>query len=243
MSYEILKDDVKHKSSSGGSKGDKKKKNFLKDKLKIKPMYIHIIVIIIVLILLGIYIFNNFDFKFKDSKDGEELTTIVGKLKQFNETYRGNLNIYSSEFMLKTPSGKFNAESKDIAIKNFSGNILHKNHSIILDGIADKIEFGANQLNLDGGSFVLNSTKKTTMDLYFNNLNLNYEKGRIKLNDDLNYQFANSTIMLQNYNFSFSYDGTFSFQGKTGNFKLLTSNPHITISYENKDYFQNVSSS
>jgi hypothetical protein len=241
MSYEILSDDIKHKSSSksyGGSSGGgskKKKPSSLKDKFKFNPMYIHLAVIIIIIILLGIYVYNNFDFKFKDSKKENEITTIVGKLYEFNEGYNKSLIIESSKFQLTTPNGKFNGKSEEFQISNFSGQIVLQNKSIIFVGIADQIIFGNNELNLNGNRFILNSTEKTSTNLYFNHLSLNYETGRIKLNDNLNYEFTNSSIMLDNYNFSFNYDGTFSFQGEVNNFKLITTNPDLAISYKNQN--------
>ncbi|MFW6286207.1 MAG: hypothetical protein ACOC16_03730 [Nanoarchaeota archaeon] len=243
MAYDIFDDDIKDKTyskfSSSSKKTTKKPKSFLKT--KIKPMYIHIIIIIIILFLLGIYIFNNFDFSFKNSKNQEEIITIVGDLNKFNETYHKSIQMYVTDFTLETRNGKFNGKSQEIELINFSGLIYLENNSIIFKGKTQKIIYGTNQLKLDGDNFILTSKRKTNIDLYFNEINLNYNKGRLKLDSNLNYKFENTTILFENYNFSFSYDGTFSFQGTANKFDLIRNNPQITISYQKE--IENESSS
>ena len=226
MSYEILSDDIK--SSSAKSYSDKKKKG---KKPKFNPMYIHIAIIALIIILLGIYLLSNIEFEFKDSKKPQELITIIGTLQHFNETYNDTIEIYSSQFTLETKNSKFDVRSEDIEIEDFNGLISLQNKSIIFQGTANKIEYGSNELNLNGEKFILNSTKKTKIDLQFNNLKLDFKNGRIKLDSELNYEFGNSTIILRNSNFSMNYDGTFSFTGHTDNLTLITYEPKLEITY------------
>lgn len=230
MSYEILKDDITDKKSS---KGNKKSGNLLK-KMRINPMYIHISVIIIIILLLAFYFFNNFTFKFKDDNENKELITIVGDLTNFNEYYNKNFDLYSASFVLKTKNSKFDGKSQNIYASNFSGQIYLDNMSIIFEGTADKLEFGDSEINLKGEQFTLISKQKTQLNLQFETLNLVYKEGRIKIDNQLNYEFENSTILLHNFNCSFTYDGTFALVGETKDLSLQTKDPKVQISYANE---------
>ncbi len=198
----------------------------------INPFYIHLMFIIIIIILLFLFFSPN-SAKNNDDKLTNDVS-FVGEVIDFNISYLGNLTLHSSHFSLETSKVKLNETNKNFLINNFNGNIYYKDDSIFASGTADRIKYGENIINLDGDSFVLNSDKKVTFDMYFDNLNITFNKGRIKMSDSLNYELDNSTINVLNFNASVSYDSIFSFSGNTDYFKVETKNKGITILFENE---------
>jgi len=206
----------------------KQKKN------KIKPFMIHILIVVIILILFSVYLLSDFSFDFGGSNTiTQKSITIIGDLISFNETYNGNLKLTSSEFKLQTPNTIFKEESsKDFFISNFSGIIYLFNNSIFLKGKSSQIIFGKNSVDLKDSNFILESRIKTTTTLIFKNISLNLVKGRILLDDTLNYEFDNSSILLSNFNTTFTYDSIFAFRGYADNFNLISNSDNLKISYQ-----------
>ena len=134
-------------------------------------------------------------------------------------------------FTLETPDGMFDGEGTNFEIENFAGNLALNNNSFLFTGSASTISFGKNKLLLNGKTFTLTSTKKTTVDLFFSELSLIFNKGRVKLSDDLNYEFTNTTVLAKDFNVSVSYDGTFSFTGPTKSFSLSNPSQGLEINY------------
>ncbi|MDA3854627.1 MAG: hypothetical protein PF569_00100 [Candidatus Woesearchaeota archaeon] len=236
MGYEILAEDLfddskkkkpkKDKSSSKSDKGSKK--------LDINPLFIHIGLILVILILLFFVFSDSINFNFKDDKV-EDITVLVGELNSFNKIYSGDLELYVSNSELKTQSSTLELKSQDLEIKDFQGNIyLDDNDSIVLNGTAEKIVYGKNILNLENTQFTLTSFDKTNANLYYEKIDLDFKEGRIKLNEELNYEFTNSSITLNRYNMSFNYDGTFTFSGISSEFTLNASSPKLMITYKNE---------
>lgn len=224
-----MSDELYDKSESSKKKDSKKGS---KNKIQINPIYIHIGLILLIILLL-FYFFSDFSFNFSNNDEKIQIITLVGNLKQFNKTYSGDLDIYSKQFILQTTNAKYNENSKDIKIKGFNGTIaLSDNMSLILKGVAEKIEYGKNNIEIKGTKFEFESFKKTSINLLFKELNLNFEDGRIKVGEDLNYEFENSSINLNNYNATLSYDGMFSFSGPLETFNLKNLNNNIQISYQ-----------
>jgi len=219
MDMEILKDDSKKK---------KTKDNKSSFSIKINPLFIHILILIIILVSIFFYFSSSINFDFnKDSK----MITIVGDIKNFDEVYNGTLNIFSKKFILTTSSGVYNETSKNLIIKNFNGEIKVVKGSMIFFGNAKEIFFGSNLINLNGGNFTLVSEKKTNVDLLIDDLLLNFEDGRIKISDDLNYDFENSSIHLMNFNFSLNYDSIYVLSGYADKMSLTSTKNNIVIGY------------
>lgn len=229
MAYKVMSDELYEKSSDSSKKGPKKDS---KKKININPLYIHIGILVIILLSLILFFSSSISFDF--SKDEVEIVTLVGNLEQFNKTYQGNISIYSKQSILETTNAKIDESSKDFYIDGFVGTIsLADNISMVIEGVAQKIDYGKNTLNLKGSHFKLQSFKKTNVALLFENLDLKFIDGRIKVADALNYEFENSTIILNNYNTTLSYDGMFSFSGPVDGFTLKNSNSNnIQITYE-----------
>jgi hypothetical protein len=173
------------------------------------------------------------DLTFFDNKDKQDSVLLIGDLKSFDESYIGSFETYIANGLLKTRSGEFDIKSSDIQIENFVGQIYLFNDSININGTARKITYKKNTLNLVGESFLLTSYAKTNIELYFKTLALEFDEGRIKLNEEFNYEFTNSTIILNNFNTSFNYDGTFTFMGNVSDFELQTKEPALVINYKN----------
>lgn len=221
MTFEIFKDE----------KSKKKEK-----KPSINPIYLHIFFLIIIVGILFFYFSDDFSF---DTSKEEDNVIFVGSMEDFEKKYSGNLEIYSGDFTLETSSGKFKDTSKTLDIENFSGDIGLDNKSIVLKGVADRISFGSNEFNLGGSEFTLISNKKTTLSIFFEQTNMIFEKGRIKINDKLNYEFENASVDFNNYNSTLTYDGIFSFSGDINSFNLKTKS--IGIDYQNQNMNNNSS--
>lgn len=233
MGYEVVSDDLYDKGKNHDKKSPKKDSKGTK-KVSFNPLYIHITILVIILIAVILYFFSNFSFNFSNNEI--ENINIVGDLDKFNKSYQGDIELYSKQFILETNIGKFDEGSKYFKILGFSGIITKSdNFSIIIKGVAEKIEYGKSVLTLNGKSFKLESFKKTNINLYFKELELNFKEGRIKVGNSLNYEFENSSIILNNYNTTLNYDGMFSFSGPTDKFILKNptlSKNNIQISYE-----------
>jgi len=229
MGYEILKDDLGELKSSKKSKTNKVAK--LKGIFNVNPMYIHIALILIIICLLFLYFVKDLQIGVDDIKK-QEMITLIGDLEEFNQNYSGNLKIETNNFKLETPSGEFDGLEVVMNIENFSGLLyLDSNNTIRLDGIAKRIQYGKNKINLDGSNFKFSSNKKITMDLYFNNISLDFNTGKVKVGEGFNYDFEKSNIKLSDFNNTFSYDGTFLFTGYANKLVLESQNPKFIINY------------
>lgn len=247
MGYEVLSDDLysenedtkkdfkKHKkpkislNETNYSSNEKKSKtnNIFTN---IKPIFIHLIIIII--ILGGIIYFFSSNFNFSNENNSSKIITLVGDLNQFNKSINtSSLNLYSADFILTTKNGVFTGTESNFLINNFSGNIVLINNTIILDGNSNKITFGKSSLNLKNEKFQLESRKKTNIKINFNSINLNFNSGKIIIGEILNYEFKNSSILLNKFNCSMNYDNTFSFSGYTDSFKFNSKKDKLKISY------------
>lgn len=248
MSYEILnkdifsddepgkdskkKDKIKYTKSDNDNldldKDDKKKFKF-----EFKQFYLNLFIILVIVILIILFFTTNMSSYFNTkNNDNSKTLVLVGDLSEFNKTINGNLSIYSSEFELKYPNSVLNDQSKDIFIENYSGQVYLENKSIIFDGMANKIGFGKNNLNLNYNKFKLTSKVKTTLNFKIPIMNLKFENGRIIFDEVLNYEFLNSSILLNNFNTSMTYDGTFSFSGTTDEFTLNSSKDNLVVNYK-----------
>lgn len=200
-------------------------------RFRINPFFIHLTLVIIILLVFFFYLTPDS----KTNLDKTQEVQFVGELENFNISHKGNLELYSTEFTLETPNAKFDEGAKNFQIENFTGTIHHFNKTIITQGTAKSIQFGKNSLNLNNENFKLTSKKKTTVDIYFQNLTLTFKEGRIKVSDILNYELDNSTINLKNFNTSITYDGTYSINGEIEKFDIQTQKQGITISYNQNE--------
>ena len=236
MGYEVLSDDLyedKDFNEKPKKKGHKKSKETSeKSSFQFNPMYLHITILILVLIGIIYFFTSDFSLSTKDVQDKQ--VTIVGDISNFEKNFSGDIELYSTEFKLETTTSNFDDAAKDFFIKGFNGTIYLKNNSIILNGIAEKIDFGKNLIKLQNTRFLLESKKKTNLNLFFDEISLNVSEGRIILGDTLNYEFINSRIDLLNYNASVSYDGVFSFIGTTSKFNLNNMQDNLNIVFKNK---------
>ncbi len=235
MPYDILSDDLTSDDDSSPRKRPRVKANNKKsnDGITIKPFYIHLAIIVILLIVLFFFFMSDFSFNFTDEKKGD--VTLSGDLVKFDEFYTGDLLLYSAKFTIETETGTFDDVSKNIEIIGFDGEIEfdEKNTSIIITGVADKIKYGNNDIKINNKTFELVSIKKTTFQMYFDNITLNYNKGNIKLDDTFNFEFDNTTIDFEDFNLSLTYDGSFLISGKPKAFDLNSPKQNLAISYDN----------
>jgi len=79
----------------------------------------------------------------------------------------------------------------------------------------------------------LESKKKTNLKLFFPSLNLNFLDGRIMIDSVLNYEFENTTIKMNNFNSTISYDGIFTFVGIPENLSLNSNKDNLNINFKN----------
>lgn len=226
MSYKILKDDLKDKSSNTKTK-KKSKKN--------KLMYLHIFLVILFFIFIFFY-FSNFDdikdFEFDFFKTKKQNVILIGKIENFTQNFVGDLTIFSTQFKLYTNSGKFFSKHEYINITNFKGKIKEINSSILIFGQAEKIKFGKNNLNLNNENFKLILEKKTIFDMFFKNINLKIIDGRIKIKNNLNFAYNLSQIYCKNFNATLSYNlNVYSFFGNLEELNFKTQNPNLSINY------------
>jgi hypothetical protein len=238
MPYDILSDNLMNDDTPSRGRRPKVKSNNNKnnnDGFKFKPFYLHLAVIVILLGTLFFFFMSDFSFDFTDDKKGD--VTISGDLIKFDQFYAGDLELYSAKFTIETETGTFDDISKNIEIQGFDGEIKfdEKNSSILITGIANKIKYGKNDIKVNGGYFELVSVKKTTFQMYFNNISLNYNKGNIKLDDTFNFEFDNTTIDFEKFNLSLTYDGSFLISGKPGSFDLNSPKQNLAISYDKEE--------
>lgn len=202
--------------------------------MNINPLYIHIIIVIIIII--GLFYFFTSDINFGSDNNIEKgEVTLVGDIgDDFRKSYEGDLLIMSSKINFESENTKIEESNKDFFLKNFKGEFYLENKSIKFDGTADKVVYGKNEIKFGNDNKIkISSSEKTTIELYYDSFDLNFVEGRIKLDDALNYEFTNSSINLENYNFSLTYDGTFSFSGIAKKFSLISSLSNLNIVYDN----------
>lgn len=204
---------------------------------RIRPLFIHIAFIIILVIVLILF------FSSDSSKNSDELyhneITLIGELTEFNITYSGDLEIDMSEFTLETSTAKIGEKAKEFNIRNFTGNIFYSNKSIILNGTAKNITYDQNIINLNHEKFELVGEKKTSLSMDFDNITFNFEKGRVKFSNTLNYELDNSTINIKNFSSDITFDGTFSISGKLEEFEINTPKQGLNLQYSLKKEKEN----
>lgn len=234
MGYDILTDDLYEENSEKPKpkkhRGEKKMSG-KKIELSINPFYIHLSIIIVVLLILFLFFMGDFSFDLGE-EDKKGHVSIVGDLSSLYKNYSGNIELFASEFILETRTGKFTEGGKDFDIENFNGSISYENKSVVFEGIADKIIFGNSNLNLQGENFSLHATKKTRVTLYFDSLNLGFKEGNIKLDSSLNYDFIDSNINISGMNTTITYDGSFTFVGKPDYLVLNAPKDYLQIKFE-----------
>jgi hypothetical protein len=242
MGYDILSDDLFDESDS--KKATKKSKKDSKSggggkkfpPFSLSPMVIHIALIVILLLVILFLLFSNFSFDMGgEEKKEKDSLTFLGKLSGLTENYSGDLSLSSSEFVLNTPNARFKETKKEVSIESFNGTIGFENESIVFKGEAEIIEFGSNTFRLEGDSFELLSKGKTTLNLFFENITLDFSDGTFLINDHLRHEFSESKATLENYNFSLSYDGTFSISGTAEHAEISSPEEQVSVTYGNPD--------
>lgn len=205
-----------------------------KRKHRFNPVIFHLLVIL--LIIYGIYYFFSSDFEIDmGTPDENGQILLVGELEDFYQEYNGNLKIKTGEFILETQTSKIEEKSKEFEIKNFKGSFFLENDELIFYGTAGVIKYDKNELKLaPQEKFELKTLDKTSFELYFNNLTLYFNEGRVKIDDTLNYEFRNSTIQLGDSNLTISYDGKFSFAGTSKKFDLTSPKQNLKIIFESE---------
>lgn len=228
--YDILSKDILDNPDSSDSK--KKGKGKHDNSIIIPPIVVHII---IVLFLVGI-VFMLYTVFFSTSQTGSrtDIITFVGELESFNKTYEGNMTLNLASFTLETEVGTFYETSKRLNIENFDGNIYLKEKELIFEGTGNRILFDKNIINLRGSEFRIVSSRKTNVNLYFEETQLNFTKGRVRVNNDLNFEFREGTVNLKNFTSSFNFDGVFSISGTGSEFHLDAPRENLVISYNNQ---------
>ncbi len=226
MAYDVLDDSIYDSSSKrrGPKKGNMPILN------RINPFYIHLLLVIVLIGVLLFIVFKNFDFGSSEEKNNG--IVLVGDLNEFNKTYSGDLKLFSSKYVLEVPSGKFDEGGREFLIEDFNGSIVWVNNSIEVDGVASKISFGNNEINIGGDKFSLSSTRKTVLTTYFSSIDLDFDEGRVKLGSVFNYELYKSNITLTNFNSTMSYDGTFSFAGFASSMDIASEEHGLLISYK-----------
>lgn len=235
MAYDILSNDL-FDDDNGNPKARKNPRNNQRSKgngRSISPILIHLLIIVVIILLISfLFLFFFSDGVRTSSKDDQ--ITFIGKLKTYDERYEGDLNISSSKFTIHTQNGRFDDQAKTVKIKGFNGTIMQTNRSIRLTGTADIIEYGNNEILLFDSPFNMTSTEKTSIMLKFEYAQFNFSNGRIKINDDLNFEFTEATADLEDYAYTLTFDGTYSISGKSTNLTLIAPNEKISINYQNE---------
>lgn len=224
MSYEILSDELYE--SSEDKKKPKKKTLF--SSIKINPLYIHTAIIFIIILGILLYIGMNLT---TPSKENQNSITLIGDLSSFEKEFIGNLSLEAQEFSIEGPNLKLEGTSKEIEIKNFNGSFYLENETFFIQGKAQYLSYGNNQLNLNNQNFSLSSFKTTQLSVFFTDLSLDFKEARIMLDEVLNYEFKEGIITLEEFNTTFTYDGTFSFYGIPATFNLNAPQDKLAISY------------
>lgn len=239
MPYDILSNDLTSDDDTSSKRRPKIKSNTNNSRnnnngFKFRPFYIHLAIIIILLVVIFFFFMSDFSFDFSKKKEGQ--VTLSGDLVKFEELYNGNLELYSAKFTIETETGTFDDVSKNIEIVDFNGRIKfdEKNLSIIMSGTSSQIKYGRNDIKVNGRPFELVSSRKTTFNMYFDNLSLNYNNGNIKLDDTFSFDFDNTTIDFNDFNLSLTYDGSFLISGKPTSFDLNSPKQNLAISYNNE---------
>ena len=234
MGYKILNDDIYDDSTptrraAPATPRRAPARRVAQSGIVIQPLHIHLFIISMLVLALLIYFITGLDF---NNNEKSESILLIGILDNFNESFIGDIKISSTDFVLKTKGGTFSSSSNDVVLSNFTGNIMLLNESIVFSGKSEKVEYGKNVINIDYQYFELISLKKTDIELFYDQLNLTFKEGRIKVDDKLNFEFKNSTIVLNDFNSTFSFDGIFSFTGVAKSFILNSLHPNLDLSYE-----------
>lgn len=229
MAYDILSDDVLDDSSNKRSSKRNRSRNN-NNGGGIPPLLIHfLIILVIVAIIFGIFFafFNG-----NEEKEHSGKVTFIGDLEEFNETYQGDLQILATEFVLNTQNGIFEDKSKEIHIKKFSGNIYFEDKSLNFEGVSESVKYGNNLIKIGNNKFNLTTSKKSNIKLFFDEINLTFNSGSVKLDNTLNFKFENSSVNVKKFNMTLSYDGTFSLSGNNELFTLSAPNEKLKITYD-----------
>jgi len=232
MAYDILSDDVFDPNDKQPRRRRKNRNNNDTFLSKIQPFYVHLIVILLLIIGLLFFFISDISFDFDEFESGQ--LTLLGDLSNFSKNYVGDLNLYSAKFSIESNSGKFDGESQNLKIENFTGEIYQSNNSMYIKGNASTINYGNNVINLKGDEFKMISKGKTQIDLNFDTVKFLFVEGKAKLDSSLSYDFDNSYIYLTNFNSTMTYDGTFSFSGTPETFNITSPKQHILILYTNE---------
>lgn len=227
ISADDFYDDGKKKKKKKAAKSTTKASS--SNGLKIKPFYIHLGLIVLLILFLIFYFMNDLSFEM-NSEEKDEII-LIGDMSAMNLHYAGDLVIDSSDYVLETANSKFDGKSGDVEVYGFDGQIRLFNETMIFEGVAQKVVFKNNELKLAGGVFYLDSKKKTSVDLFFENVVLRFDEGIVKVNSDLNMNFEDTSIKLSGFNTTMNYDGKFVFNGFCDNFTMMRQNPNIEIVY------------
>lgn len=209
------------------------KKNEFAIKNKRKNKYLSPFLInLLIIIILFIFIFNFWlkDICFNNTKNaGEGYITIEGELNNFSRNYQGDLFIKNPKFKLEMNNLQFSGESEIININNFSGKIYLMNNTMVFEGNAKNVSYDSNIFSLENENFKLYTISYSKFGMFFDELILKMEKGKINYGKGLSYNFEDTTIELKNFNASMSYDKSFNFRGKPDFFNIISNNG-LTIS-------------
>lgn len=220
MPYDILSDDLIDNPRNDQGR-----------RITIPPFVLHLAIILLLVVIIFIFFMADFSFINKEAGLVKKELSFVGELENFSVDYFGNLTIDTKGYTLTTQNGKFDGNNQEFHLEGFLGRIEMTNRSIEVVGVAQKIKFAKNELNLDGTEFTLISKKRSALDMVFDEIDLNFIEGRFKLESDLNYEFNNVTITVKGFNTSVVYDGTYSFRGTVENMELKGGNDNLFISY------------
>ncbi len=237
MGYEILNEDLgkekKNRHEFSLEHSSKHEKKSIIKKIA-TPFLIHLLLIIIIIVLLFFYMSEKNMSKEKDNPLNEVIM-IIGDIKSFNESYMGNISIKQNDFLLETKDSIFEVKGLDFKVLDFNGSIfIDDKKQLVLHGSAGHLEYGRNSIKMNGENFTYTALSKISMNLDFEEIFLQIIKGRVKLGEELNHDFSDSSIRLNNFNSTLTYDGTFLFMGNAQAFNYSSKSPQITILYKKK---------
>lgn len=231
MAYDIYSKDVLHDSDDSSS-SQKKSSSGSPSKVPFdisNGLIVNIALILLLLIIIGVFYFG--DFSLKDEVEVDEII-LTGDLVSFNKNITGEINIYAGEYELILNTGTFSGNNENFKLEDFNGTIKYVNKSFILLGTVDLVEFGRNKLNVKHLPIELRIKNKLKFDSFFDKLELDFNEGRIKVNEDLNLKLTDSNIIFYDVNLNLNYDGKFSINSNAKSFVLENKAPNFTIIYE-----------
>ncbi len=233
MPYEILSEDVLD-NNSPPKKNRRRTQNNSRGggRINIKPFMIHILILLVFFGLIYFFFFSNF-FSTEEIEK-KETFEIIGHIDEFNKSYSGDIQISASIFDLETNYGNFKQGSKNFNIESFNGTLDFRNKTLILEGTANQILHGENIINLNNVPFKLTINKRFQTSLYFSQYKQELRKGTFIFNNELEYEFNNAEISVENFNMTMVFDGKFTIFGTGDSFALDTDKNNLKIIYEDK---------